>query len=318
MSITVKVLGNSKISGAMALATRHRIRGLAYHDVNDPAAFAAQLDWFIQQGYLTITAAQLADSIASGAALPSKPLWVTFDDGDPTVVRHALPLLRDRKMVATAFLCGAWVGTDAVPWWKVVEAAVSAAVVKDGDLSSAVDTENIVQVRLALKRSPDPVRRRLVAEFMDRLAKQGKEPAGTQWSLADLRSWLDAGNDVGNHSWDHPILDQCDDAEQHRQVHLAHDRLSELVGRPIDVFAWPNGDSSPAAMTALRELDYRLIADCDHRLVARQPDAWRVSRLRLDSSVDLTRTRSIVSGAHPAIFHLQQFLRRRGDSHAVT
>jgi peptidoglycan/xylan/chitin deacetylase (PgdA/CDA1 family) len=318
MNMVVEVLGSRAVSGAVGAVTRRQPRGLAYHQVDDPAAFAAQLDWFARQGYSTITAAQLADAITSGSSLPGKPLWITFDDGDASVVRHALPALRARNMVATAFLCGAWVGGDDVPWWQVVEAAVAERVVREGDLAHSVDIGDLVQVRLALKRSPDTERRRLITEFSGRLAEQGTVLAGAQWSLADLRSWLDSGSDVGNHSWDHPILDQCDATEQRRQVHLAHERLSDLVGRPVDVFAWPNGDSSPAAADALQALGYRLIADCDHRLVARRPDPMRVSRLRLDSSVDLTRTRSIVSGAHSAVFHLERRLRGRGDVHDVT
>jgi peptidoglycan/xylan/chitin deacetylase (PgdA/CDA1 family) len=141
---------------------------------------------------------------------------------------------------------------------------------------------------------------------------------GQQWSTEDVADWLAAGNEVGNHSWDHPCLDRCDDDEQRRQVRLAHERLTELVGSPVDVFAWPNGDPSPAAMEELRSLGYRLVADCDHRLVARNADPMAISRLRLDTSVDLTRTRAIVSGAHSAVFHLQQRVRGKAQSSGVT
>lgn len=318
MSLVVKVLGSRAVSGFFGAATRSRSRGLAYHDVDDPVAFAKQLDWFADQGYSTITAAQLVVSVTSGRSLPDKSLWITFDDGDASVVRHALPQLRARNMVATAFLCGAWVGSDEVPWWRVVEAAVGERLVRADDFGRPVDVADPVEVRLSMKRSPDPERRRVVAALSERLVDHGTELDANQWSVDDLRSWLDAGNDVGNHSWDHPILDRCDAAEQRRQVQRAHERLSELVGRSIDVFAWPNGDASPAAADALQHLGYRLIAGCDHRLVARRLDPLRVSRLRLDSSVDLIRTRSIVSGAHSTVFHAMQRLRARGHGHDVT
>ena len=169
-----------------------------------------------------------------------------------------------------------------------------------------------------MKRSTDNERRRVTATLATRLADAGRSIVGSQWSEDDVRRWLAAGNDIGNHSWDHPCLDRCSEDEQRRQVRLAHDRLSSLVGRPVDVFAWPNGDPSPAAGEELRTLGYRVVATCDHRLVAARPDGSAVSRLRLDTSVDLARTRAIVSGAHAAVFHAQRRLKGRVDSHDVT
>jgi len=304
MSAMVALLGSRVVSGAAARLTRSRARAVAYHGIEDPTAFAAQLDHFCASGYRTITGRQLADSLAGGAPLPDRALWLTFDDGDASVVHHGLPLLRERGMVATAFLCGAWVGSDDAPWWQVLEAAVAPS--------------ELVATRLALKRSPDTERRRRIDQMQQALTTAGTPVVGRQWSAADVREWLGAGNEVGNHSFDHPCLDRCDGDEQRRQVRLAHERLSEVVGSAVDVFAWPNGDASSAALDELRALGYRLAADCDHRLVARHADALAVSRLRLDTSVGLGRTRAIVSGAHSMVFHLQRRIRGGGESHAVT
>lgn len=300
----VSLLGSGPVAAAFTAATRRRVRAVAYHAVEDATAFAAQLDWCSAAGYRTVTAAQIAASLHGGAALPPRALWITFDDGDASVVRVGLPLLAARGMVATAFLCGAWVGTTDAPWWQVVEAAVAPA--------------DLVRTRLALKAAPDDQRRARVAQMAEDLAARGAAVVGSQWTEADVQTWLAAGNDVGNHSWDHPCLDRCDDAEQRRQIEAAHDRLSALVGRPIDVFAWPNGDPSAAALTALRALGYRLVAECDHRLTDRRSDPFAVSRLKLDASVDVTRTRAILSGGHSAVFHVQQRLRRKGPTNDVT
>jgi peptidoglycan/xylan/chitin deacetylase (PgdA/CDA1 family) len=318
VNAAVRLLGSRAASGCVAAATRRRLRAVAYHVIDDPAAFTAQLDWFGEAGYQTVTGSRIAAALRDEADLPDRPLWITFDDGDPSVVRTALPLLRERGLVATAFLCGGWIGTDLVPWWTAMEAAVAAGVVRSDDLLDRADPQDLVSVRRAMKRSPDAFRRATIDRWTQRLDDHGTPIAAEQWSVEDLAAWLDAGYDVGNHSWDHPCLDRCDDEEQRRQIRLAHERLSELVGRPIDVFAWPNGDSSGAALDELLRLGYRLVADCDHRLVARRPVNTSVSRLRLDASADVVRTRAIVSGAHPTVFHLQQRVVRRGDSHSVT
>lgn len=300
----VELLGSRPVAAAWSLATRGRARALAYHAVEEPAAFAAQLDLIVQAGYRTVTAGQVADAFHGGSPLPKRALWITFDDGDTSVVRSGLPLLQARGMVATAFLCGKWVGTDEAPWWQVVEAAVAPA--------------DLAGTRSALKAAPDVDRRAAVAGMADGLAAAGTSVVRQQWTVADVGAWLAAGNDIGNHSWDHPCLDRCAEAEQQRQIALAHERLSALVGRPLDVFAWPNGDPSPAALAALRSLGYRLVAECDHRLIARRADPMAVSRLKLDTSVGPARTRAVLSGGHSAVFHLQQRIRGRKPTSDVT
>jgi len=304
VSATVAILGSRPVSGVVRFATRSRVRALTYHGVDDPTAFAMQLDWIASCGYRTVTGQRIAAWLAGGTPLPKRALWITFDDGDSGVIEHALPLLTERGMVATAFLCGAWIGTDEAPWWEVVAAAV--------------DADDLVRTRVALKRSADAQRRERVAQMAEQLRLSGTPAVGKQWSEADVAAWRAAGNDIGNHSWDHPCLDRCTPEEQRQQVRRAHDTLSELNGVALDVFAWPNGDPSPDALDELRTLGYELIAECDHRLVARKPDRFALSRLKLDSNADLPRTRAIVSGAHSAVFHLQQRIRGKGESHAVT
>lgn len=317
MSRVVRVLGTPAVSRVSHALTRSSLRSVAYHVVNDPEAFERQLDHLQSEGYRTVTARQVADAFHAGPPLPDRAIWITFDDGDVSVIEHALPLLRQRGMVATAFLCGAWIGSTEAPWWTVLEAAVASGLVRADDVSPA-DPDNLVSVRLALKRAPDPVRRRVLRALQDRLAETGASVPGRQWSASDVQSWISAGNDIGNHSWDHPVLDTCDSAEQRRQVTRAHDRLSELSGAAVDVFAWPNGDPSPEAAKVLRELGYRVVAICDHRLARRSGDPLALSRLRLDADAEIVRTRAILSGAHSAVFHAQRRFKRQESFPDVT
>lgn len=86
-------------------------------------------------------------------------------------------------------------------------------------------------------------------------------------------------------------------------------RLGSVVGRAVDVAAWPNGDPAPAALDELKALGYRVVATFDHRLGAVRPDPYAVSRLRLDADAPLARVRAVVSGGHPAVFHSLQRVR---------
>jgi peptidoglycan/xylan/chitin deacetylase (PgdA/CDA1 family) len=70
----------------------------------DPANFAAELAAIHAAGYHTVTQAQLFDALYKRAALPSKPIIISVDDGYVDDVRTILPDLKRMHMVATFFV----------------------------------------------------------------------------------------------------------------------------------------------------------------------------------------------------------------------
>lgn len=68
-----------------------------------PQAFAAQLDWLCANDFRSV---RLGNDL-SGA---SKPVVISFDDGDVSNVRVALPLLSERGMVAEFFITSDFIG----------------------------------------------------------------------------------------------------------------------------------------------------------------------------------------------------------------
>lgn len=69
-----------------------------------PDLFAAHLDRLAAEGFTTISPYQFAAALLTGAALPEKPLLITFDDGYRDNYENALPLLRERGAIATFFV----------------------------------------------------------------------------------------------------------------------------------------------------------------------------------------------------------------------
>ena len=69
-----------------------------------PAAFEAQLDWLLANGYTTILPRDLAAYWDHGLPLPDRPVIISFDDGSRSWVTTVLPLLRARGMVAEFYL----------------------------------------------------------------------------------------------------------------------------------------------------------------------------------------------------------------------
>jgi len=73
-----------------------------------PTQFARQLDWLLAHGYHTIHIDDAATQ--TGSLAVSRPVLITFDDGDVSNVETALPLLRERGMVAEFFITSDFVG----------------------------------------------------------------------------------------------------------------------------------------------------------------------------------------------------------------
>lgn len=68
------------------------------------AQLAEQIAWLRDNGYTTITLAQLAAALLDSADLPEKPVALTFDDGYADAYEVAAPTLAQSGMVGTFFL----------------------------------------------------------------------------------------------------------------------------------------------------------------------------------------------------------------------
>ena len=61
-----------------------------------PADFAGQVAWLAAHGYHAVTLQRVFDSWRGAAALPAKPVVLSFDDGYLSDVKTALPVLKAR------------------------------------------------------------------------------------------------------------------------------------------------------------------------------------------------------------------------------
>jgi peptidoglycan/xylan/chitin deacetylase (PgdA/CDA1 family) len=104
---------------AAQVLARAQVPILCYHQIRDweedeaevdmpyivpPALFAEQMDFLDQQGYHPISPDQLLAYLTYGAALPERPVMITFDDSDATQWTEALPVLKRHGFTATFFI----------------------------------------------------------------------------------------------------------------------------------------------------------------------------------------------------------------------
>ncbi len=302
------MIGHPVVERVGLTVSGDRLRVLAYHDIADAQAFLQQMEHLVDN-YRVVPGEQVNTAITTGQRLPRRSVWITFDDGHPAVFEVAQPILRQLGIPATAYVCPGVVGTRQPFWWQVVREATARRLTPLGTVvpRSTADLESW------LKRVTDDRRREVVSDLAFQLERAtGRMTEQRQVSLAQLRDWIDAGFEVGNHTWDHPCLDRCPPEEQHRQILEAHEWLTANLQTRIRSFAYPNGNWTPKSENELRRLGYRTALGFDHHLTSRRGDPLRFSRLRIDADRPVARLRAILSGLHPALLSLRSALRTRG------
>ncbi|MEU6657883.1 polysaccharide deacetylase family protein [Streptomyces sp. NPDC046821] len=272
-----------------------RLAVLGYHGVEDPANFEAHLD-LLQRRFVPVSLERVEEAAHGGRALPSRSVLVTFDDGDHTVHAHGLPLLAARGVPAVCFVIPGLVGTSAPFWWDETE-----HLVRNGGTTHRVPPARPDLTVHTLKLLSERERQLALAEL--RATASAPCPPQRQLTAVQLRELEKGGVVVGNHTLTHPCLDRCGDDQVRREVLEAHDRLTELTGRPPTSFAYPNGNVDERAHRFLTQAGYRSGFLYNHRLAdpgARHP--LRLDRLVVSSRTSVVRLETILSGLRPALF----------------
>lgn len=290
------VAGNGVVASLSRNRSRDHLRILAYHGVDDPGRFRDQME-HLREFYVPVSVDQVLDFLG-GAPLPRLAVWVTFDDGYPSVIEQGLPETERLEIPITLFVCPAVIDTDQPLWWQSVMQVQRAA----------GDSEDLIR---HLKERADKERReivrRLVATAVERGVARPTQPQLTSESLDRLAG---TSATIGNHTWDHPTLDSCEPPDQVVQIRRAHSFLRDKRQfRPV--LAYPNGNWTLEAETAAQGLGYRLGLLFDHRLTNTAAPRFRWSRLRVASDTPMQRFAAILSGAHASVYHRREAMHGR-------
>ena len=84
-----------------------------------PEQFRKQMDWLSRAGYVPITLDALWAARSGRAALPARPILITFDDGFRACIEHAVPVLQSKGFTAVFFLVAGLMGKSSS--WLLAE-----------------------------------------------------------------------------------------------------------------------------------------------------------------------------------------------------
>lgn len=264
---------------------------LAYHrvcDIGDESAFpfdpglvsatSASFAWqmrYLRDRYHPITFRFLLEALDGRAALPRRPVIVTFDDGYEDNYSNAFPVLRSLAMPATVFVSTGYIGSGRPFWFDMVthilyHAPVAALTVRELDMTLSLDG-GVDSRRRAARHLVDALKRVGNAQRLDILALLEREHAGAvkpgEFRLArpldwdQVREMSAAGIEFGSHTVSHPILSRLEDGELERELADSKRRLEQELGKPVPVLAYPvggTGEFNDGVVRAAAAAGYRL------------------------------------------------------------
>jgi peptidoglycan/xylan/chitin deacetylase (PgdA/CDA1 family) len=243
---------------ALALASRGRLSILIFHRVlREPDALLPSeptvlefdtLLTHLKRHYTILPLTDAIDRLYSGS-LPSGAVAITFDDGYADNLAVAAPVLRKHAVPATIFIATGYLD-GGVMWNDLVIEAFRSAERQELDLNGlGLGTHLLACVddrRSALDRVLNALKLRPASE-REALARRVADTAGVRQTGAfmltsgGVRALAAFGIDVGAHTVSHPILATTHPDEAWREISESKRTLEHLIGRPVTVFAYPNG-----------------------------------------------------------------------------
>jgi peptidoglycan/xylan/chitin deacetylase (PgdA/CDA1 family) len=199
----------------------------------------------------------------AGNPLPPRACAITFDDGWIDNYEFALPLLRKHQAPGTLFLVSDFVGTKRRFWPERLEAVLRGA--RDARRWGSSEFRWLKTLGVAPHNTPDEIISRAKA-LQDReletliQAMEGAVGLEVTKSCPSLMDWRQAREfadsglvEIGSHTRSHYRMGRVvSEAEAYDEIVGSKNALEERLGRPIDLFCYPNGEISSTALRVVR------------------------------------------------------------------
>jgi len=104
-------------------------------------------------------------------------------------------------------------------------------------------------------------------------------PPAALMHLAEVRQWMDAGQEVGSHTLDHPHLPRLSAALAQQQIRDSRSALTQRLGCDVSAFCYPYGDLSPQVCDMVREAGYTNATTTQRGLAKPSDDMFRLPRV---------------------------------------
>lgn len=229
-------------------------------------------------------------------SLPARAACITFDDGYADNRTVALPILQRHGLCATFFVATGFLERGRM-WNDTIIEALRATRRTELNLRplglegiATVPTATLAQRRTAigpvlraLKHLPPAQRSDGVHAVLQAAGVHDTAlPQDLMMSGPQVRELRAAGMQVGAHTVSHPILARVDDAQARQEIAASRETLQGLLGEPVRLFAYPNGqpgqDYTARDVALVRQLGFSAAVSTAWGAARRTADPFQLPR----------------------------------------
>ncbi|MEN3333162.1 MAG: hypothetical protein V7641_2527 [Blastocatellia bacterium] len=260
------------------LANRGKALIVTYHrfthsptDIKTAArVFAEQLD-YLTRYYQVVPLSFIAERLTNRQSLPANIAAITIDDGYSDAYEIAFPLLRRRNLPATMFVVTdfvdqkKWLWTDKLRYLvaragahsiegRLREHEFCVEFERTDSVFCSADKVNSLLKAIADDEKDAAIARMATAFGVELPTAPPPEYASVTWEQVGEMSA--AGIEIGSHTATHPILPNVTLEHVRRELVESRQRIAAEIGRPVDLFCYPNGDYNDAVAREVERAGY--------------------------------------------------------------
>lgn len=161
------------MSHAIPILLYHRLDDSALSTATPSAVFRQHLRWLYEQGWRALSAGEFTHLLRSGRRAPPRSFAITFDDGYESILTAALPVLKEFRFPAIAFV--------STSFMKEEQQTVSTAAA-ERDASAFLSWTQALQLQ--------------ASGLVDLQSHTHSHPRFANWSIADITADLASSADI--------------------------------------------------------------------------------------------------------------------------
>jgi peptidoglycan/xylan/chitin deacetylase (PgdA/CDA1 family) len=256
--------------------------GLRHH----PAEFERQTEYLVEH-YNPISLRELVAELERGET-PQRAVVITFDDGYADSIRHALPILRRRRIPMTVFPVTSIIGNTDLMWqhklaWLKANghAAIVGEALKAEGFPPRDEAEPLTAFVRRCYRADLP---EILEAVLRTTGRSGPRLAAALRPYLEPEEIAEADPEIvefGNHTHTHPILSALSAERQEDEIRTARDTVLSLTGAAPVALAYPFGlkqHYNAVSIRIARETGHYAALDLRRRINAWPVDPFELSR----------------------------------------
>ena len=292
---------------------------LMYHTLSDDgygisawtavrrSSFLQQMEW-LRQHYDIVSVSEAMDDSCRGGGRPRAVL--TFDDGESGLHRVLLPVIERERLPVTIYVATGQIESGQAYWFdrliNAAQVAESVTLALPGTGSFRLEPHDeerawrlLSAVLTHLKTLECEKREALTSYLVSELAKgpsrrvKPLRPMSRE-ELAELSAspWVT----IGAHTHGHELLDQISTDAARGTIETSRDLLKDWTGRPVEHFAYPNGNHNRQLMEMVHDLGFLSGMSTRHGLWVDQANRFSIPRIPVGRYDDLDRFKLALLG----------------------